>query len=271
MIKFQITALAKPRPKGTEVIFRKVEPSLGTKRQYNQELNKFLHGMAAAYRLSVLPALRNHRQFTVDSGRQKAVDDETWFTSFEARLDQLEAVVNGAVASILLLEATRHTKKFIGAAKAALEIDIGTVIRNEDLAGYLEDAATRNAALIKSLRSDVVKEVRVMVLNAKTNGTSIKQLTADIRTRFKVAQSRANLIAEDQMNKLTADMNRIRQTQAGIDSYTWQTSGNERVRPLHRRLNGLRYRWGQRTGAEGGLAPGGPVRCRCSARAVVVF
>lgn len=272
MIKFQITALApKKRPKGTELVLRHIEPALGPKRQYVTELNKLLRGIAAAYRSSVLPALKNYRRFANDSERQAVVDDETWFISLESQVDQIEVGVNAAVVGLMALEANRHTKAFIKSARAALGVDLNVVIRNEDLEEYLRDAAARNAALIKSLRGDAIKDIRLMVLNAKRNGISAKKLGADIQARFKIHQNRAKLIAEDQLNKLTGDLNRIRQTQAGIKEYTWRTSSDERVRRLHRRLNGLRYRWGQATGAEGGLPPGQPIRCRCSAVAVVVF
>ena len=272
MIKFDIRDLVtRNRPaKGTEVIFDPVFGTLRAKNQYRKAARAFLNGAAKSYRESVLPALKFYREYATDA-EVDTFDEEAWFIGFEVQLDQLESEFSATIATVLTLEAETHTAAWSRVAKRALGVDLGAVVRNEDLGDYLRDAATRNAGLIKSLRGDVTDDVRRLVLDAKINGTSIKQLTAQIQKRFKVALTRAKLIAEDQTNKLTSDLNRIRQTQAGVKSYHWQTSGNERVRPLHNAINGLLYRWGQRTGAEGGLPPGQPIRCRCSARAVVVF
>ena len=103
------------------------------------------------------------------------------------------------------------------------------------------------------------------------DGRSFKKVANELADRFDISVKRARLIAEDQTNKLNADLNRIRQEQADIDSYTWQHSGDERVRSRHRAINGREYKWGESTDAEAGLPPGQPVRCRCTARAVITF
>lgn len=238
-------------------------------RQYRIAAHKFLRGLAKEYRESILPALRWHRKMTLDSQTQN--DDESWFVALEQQADGLEFALTSNVTALIALEAERHTARWINEAKQSLSVDLSAVVRNEDLSDYLRDAATRNASLIKSLRTDAIADIRRLVIEAKISGQSIKQLTAEIRARFKVAQSRAELIATDQLNKLTADLNRIRQQQAGIDEYVWQDSRDERVRTRHRNLRGKRYKWGEPTGAEGGLPPGKPVRCRCTAKGVVTF
>ena len=96
---------------------------------------------------------------------------------------------------------------------------------------------------------------------------SIKQ--ADIEQILGKQAARADLIAQDQTIKLVADLNRYRQEQAGIKRYRWVSKQDDRVRPLHQRLNGKIYEWGKPTGAEHGLPPGQPIRCRCRAKAVL--
>mgnify|MGYP000156213867 CR=1 FL=1 len=73
------------------------------------------------------------------------------------------------------------------------------------------------------------------------------------------------------VGKFNADLNRIRHEQAGVTEYEWMTSRDERVRARHRKLHGTVYTYGKPTGAESGLPPGQPIRCRCVARAVVRF
>lgn len=257
--------------KGVSVVFNPIEGSLMPYRQYRVAFNKFLRGLSKVYRESILPALMDYRRFNRDSVDIEVVDDEGWFIALEQQANGLEFALTSSVAAIYRLELDRHTMAWMREAQAALSVDLRAVVKNEDLDQYLRDAATRNAGLIKSLKGDVVSDIRRLVIDAKLSGIPAKQLTAQIRERFKVATTRAELIATDQLNKLTSDLNRIRQQQAGIDEYSWQDSRDERVRPRHRALRNKRYKWGEPTGAEGGLPPGQPVRCRCSARAVVTF
>ena len=99
----------------------------------------------------------------------------------------------------------------------------------------------------------------------------MRDLRARLKADFGIADKRAALIAQDQTAKLNSDLNRIRQEQAGVTSYEWRTSRDERVRERHRKLDGTVYKWGEPTGAEEGLPPGKPIRCRCVALGVVDF
>lgn len=265
MIRYQIKTMvkAKDRRGRSSIVLPAIHERLGAKRQYLRALNKMLRAMAKSYRESVLPALKFHRTLTVD--------EESWFTSLEGVADAAESEILAVVGGIITIEALDHTKKFVIMVDKTLSVDLEAIVRNEDLDEYLRDAVSRNAALIKSLKQDAIKDIRRLVLDAKISGRSAKSLSAEIADRFKIHANRAKLIAEDQLNKLTADLNRIRQIQAGVKSYRWQTSRDERVRPRHRNLQGNEYRWGEPTGAEGGLPPGQPVRCRCSARGVIDF
>lgn len=272
-VKNFVPASSRPA-RGVSVVFNPVEGSLMPYRQYRAAANRFLRGIASAYRDSVLPALRTHRRLTIDSAKDAEVnqsDDESWFVFLEQEADGLEFALTSSVAALIRLESERHTARWMREAQRALSVDLSSVVRAEDLEPYLRDASARNASLIKSLRTDAIADVRRLVFNAKISGQSIRQLTVEIRARFAVAQSRAELIATDQLNKLTADLNRIRQQQAGVNEYSWQDSRDERTRQRHRDLRNTRYKWGEPTGAEGGLPPGQPIRCRCSARAVVTF
>lgn len=175
------------------------------------------------------------------------------------------------VREVLDLESKRHTERFSKDVQAAFGIDLRAVVRQEDLGGYLDDAAARNTSLIKSLSQDTVKRIEQAVLAAKLDGRSARDLRKELQKQFGIVSRRADLIAQDQMAKLTADLNERRQQQVGVKEYDWLTSHDERVRPLHKSLDGTRYQWGKPTGAEDGLPPGKPIRCRCVAIGVVEF
>lgn len=270
MHNYSITSIAK-RPKGTIVELPVIEPRLSAEKAYYAALRYMLSQMATETRESVIPLYqaemeqkRVQRAFVGDA-------DRSWFSRLRSLATALQRVASDTVNRILDLEAKRHTETFMASAKRSLGIDLRAVVTQEDLAEYLQTKAAENAALIQSLSEDMVKRIETAVYQNSIAGNSVTTLRKQLTEQFGIADRRARLIATDQTNKLNSDLNRIRQQQAGVTSYKWMTSHDERVRERHRRLDGKTYKWGQATGAEGGLPPGQPIRCRCVARGIVEY
>lgn len=267
MLRYSL-AKAADRPKGTRVLLPPVSPRLAPELQYRAALRRILTAAANEVRESVIPlysADREVRRYTGDAAR------ESWFVRLRAMINELAGVVNGTVRGILDLEGKQHTKGFMAAAKRALGIDLAAVVHDEDIAGYIETAVARNVSLITGFSDDLVKRIEQTVYENSIAGNTVATLKAKLKEQFGISDRRAALIARDQIGKFNSDLNRIRQTQAGVTIYEWMTSRDERVRERHRKLDGKEYKWGEATGAEEGLPPGQPIRCRCVARGVVEF
>lgn len=249
MADYDIRRLTR-RAKGTEVILPGIEESAGGKAAYLKALRAMLRELAGYARTA-----RN--EYDLRELARIAVG--------------LTSIADNMVRRILNLESVRHTETFKATAKRALGIDLRDLVKQEDLGEFLRLAAARNASLIKSLSDDTVKRVEQAVLDNLISGNSRETLRKKLVEDFGVADSRAKLISQDQMAKLNADLNQFRHEQAGITQYIWTTSRDERVRQRHRELEGKKYQYGQPTGAEGGLPPGKPVRCRCVGLGVVEF
>ena len=128
----------------------------------------------------------------------------------------------------------------------------------------LIDSGVRGTGELRS----VLGEVDRVVNEAFDAGLRVEVLAHNLATRFEVTDSRAALIARDQVLKLAGQINRSRQQGAGITHYRWTTSGDERVRPYHWRLNGTRQSWDAPPEvSEDGRRehPGGDYQCRCTA------
>lgn len=249
MTDYDIRKLTR-RARGTEVVLPGIEESAGGKAAYLKALRKMLRELAGFAR-----------------GAQSEYD----LRELARIAVGLTGIANSTVRRILDLEAVRHTETFKATAKRALGIDLRALVTQEDLVEFLRLAAARNASLIKSLSDDTVKRVEQAVLDNLIAGNSRETLRKKLVDDFGIADNRAKLISQNEMSSLNADLNRYRHEQAGITEYDWSTSRDERVRPRHRALEGKRYRYGQPTGAEGGVGPGKAVRCRCIAKAVVQF
>jgi SPP1 gp7 family putative phage head morphogenesis protein len=263
--RYDLAAMVERR-KGTTAILPPIEDSAGARSDYLKALRAMLRGANAYVRSDLLPEVE--REMTANLTRDIG---EGLFARLAGVFGNLAYAAEQMVDRILGLEAKRHTAKFKAQAKKALGVDLSAVVREEDLTGYLENAATRNVGLIRGLSADLVKRFQERVTTALIQGETAKALRKTLTEEFGIADRRAQLVAADQIAKLNSDMNRIRHEQAGVTSYKWMTSRDERVRPLHRELEGKVYTYGEETGAEGGLPPGQPIRCRCIARGIVQF
>jgi SPP1 gp7 family putative phage head morphogenesis protein len=100
----------------------------------------------------------------------------------------------------------------------------------------------RNTELIQ-MEERARAEVREIIEGPLREGIRVEEVRARIQERMGVVQSRAELIARDQTLKLYGQIQEARQTDAGIEEYTWSTSLDERVRSRHTELEGTTQRW----------------------------
>lgn len=120
--------------------------------------------------------------------------------------------------------------------------------------------------LIRSLAEDKLHRVR-RVLD-EHRGARVQDVAKRLREETGASRSKAELIARDQVMKLNAVVTWERHTAAGITEYEWSTSGDERVRPGHARLNGKRFKYAEPPVVDesGRTAnPGEDYQCRCIA------
>ena len=269
MLKYNLASLAASAgvlAPGTRVKLQPIDYRNSTQTAYLKAERVMLKAIAAEVRQTLIPAAQ------ADKRRRLTRDvDQSSFDQLRALSATMARISGDMVERVLRLESIRHTETFRDEARRALGLDLSAIVRQEDLDDYLKTAMARNTSLIKSQADDVVKRIEQAIIQNELAGRSVKDLKAVLVDQLGIADRRAQLIARDQTAKLNSDMNRIRQEQAGIESYEWVTSGDERVRPLHKGLSGNEYSWGQPTGAEGGLPPGQPIQCRCIASAIVDF
>lgn len=163
-------------------------------------------------------------------------------------------------------KADRHV-----AAEVARTIALD-VTQGGRLTALYEAWAAENAALITSIPGQYLDQVADIARQAVSEGTLTRDIARQIEGRYGVTQSRAKLIARDQIGKLNGQLTQQRQTSLGIEEYIWSTSKDERVRDMHRDLEGSTQRWDTPpiTNEKGDRNhPGGDYQCRCVARPVI--
>jgi SPP1 gp7 family putative phage head morphogenesis protein len=131
----------------------------------------------------------------------------------------------------------------------------------------------RNVDLVRSITDDSIGEFSEVLEEADVKAWRVETLRDKIEERFDVSKSRAELLARDQVLKLNGQLTKARHEAAGVKSYEWSTSNDERVRPDHLALDGTINEWteppivDERTGRR--EHPGGDFQCRCVAVPII--
>ena len=127
----------------------------------------------------------------------------------------------------------------------------------DEMKGFVEN----NVALIKSIPQKYFSEIEGITFQGARQGLTINTIKDQIEKRYEVSESKATLIARDQIGKFFGQLNELRQQDVGIDKYVWRTVGDNRVRPSHRDKDGRVFSW-NRPPADTGH-PGWDYQCRC--------
>lgn len=246
-----------------------IHPSASVEIEYYRALISIISGIAKDINDRVISSYQSeYRAGTLLDGVDVSDIDRSLFYSVSQAAITRSRQAEIKVAESLSREAARHTGQFARYVKSITKSDMSTFIRNSDTRAVLKNSISMSAALIKNLSDDALSRVEGAIYRAAVNNTSPKELENELRRQLGISRRRAKNIARDQTSKLNSSLTRLRHEQAGIEEYIWRTSHDERVRPLHRSIDGNVYKWGKPTGAEDGLPPGQPVMCRCSASGI---
>jgi len=167
--------------------------------------------------------------------------------------------------------AQQHSRdEWMRQLRASLGVDI--TVADPDLRHVATAFRRTNTDLITSLVDEHVDRVR-RALSDAGSGTRVEDIAGAIQEATGATESRAALIARDQVLKLNANITSERHVAAGITEYIWRTSRDERVREEHKALDGTRHRYDdppvvdKRRGERAN--PGTYFRCRCTAEPII--
>lgn len=160
-----------------------------------------------------------------------------------------------------------HRKRWIGAVRGALRLDIEPILEQGDVRAIVEAATAQNVSLIRALSREAYRRMEDIVWTAYSDGSTAAQLRKRLREEMGFAPKRARLIARDQLGKFSGSLDKARQEQAGIKRYRWRTVGDDHVRPKHVANNRKVFAWSKRPAHTG--HPGEDIQCRCKAQAIL--
>jgi len=120
---------------------------------------------------------------------------------------------------------------------------------------------------IKKWSNDNILKLRQEVLSNVTAGNRFGSLVSTIQANYQVSRNKAKFLARQETSLAVANMRQQRYADAGVVSYRWSSSGDERVRLRHKELNGKIFQFSDppMSGENGEPGnPGEPFGCRCT-------
>lgn len=157
--------------------------------------------------------------------------------------------------------------------KQTLAIDIREDYYNGEFFGSMIPVwVDQNVDLIKTIPHDTLGRMKEIIYDGWAGKLTATDMASEIRHEYGVSKYKARFIARDQSAKLNAQITRKQQEDAGVSEYIWDTSGDQRVRPMHQKLEGTKHKWDdppivdEKRGRR--CHPGEDYQCRCVALAV---
>ncbi len=288
------------RPRGGKK-FRK-RKGLSRFRKFERELDKFSKQMLEDLQQEVIRSLIPRINLLAESAKKPRIvvlDQIDDGVSMNDLIDQIESQFLGFYSKEQI---SGFLKGFYSDIGIQNDNDINAEFARQNLAigpsaeqqVIIENTVADVTNRFRNLQQNVIGDIRGEIQKGIQNGdrweTVARRLQKSITapkgsespTAFKKAVNRAKFIARNTVSETLGELNKDRQTSAGVELYEWQTAEDERVRPTHVKLgldgknifswsgtvvvDGVEYREAIDPDFSGsGTQPGQPWNCRCVA------
>lgn len=134
------------------------------------------------------------------------------------------------------------------------------------LKDFMNDLINENVSYIKNIEDDAYNRIENIINEHVRRGSPAKTIREEIMKQTGISKSRAQFLAVDQAGSILGQMTAERHFNLGIERFTWDTSGDERVRDTHKALDGKVFSYDDPPTVNGRVVlPGEDYRCRCVA------
>lgn len=255
-------------------------PSYEEKR-YNAALRRIVREVRVDINAQLLPIIKSlQTQYTADAA---IVTNDSWVDLLIGAIDRVFSKWNSpAFEQLVNTLASQFVRSVDATTRGRFERSMRSV--GLDIYGdsptiqeYISLSVYDNVSLIKSIPSQYLNQVRSIVNTNVRAGLRPSAMIPQLMKQYDITENRARFIARDQTAKLSGDLAKKRQIDAGFPYFQWIDSDDERVRDRHDEIanrvtkygKGI-YRWDDPPLSKDGtpIIPGSDFRCRCSARPV---
>jgi len=254
---------------------RAIRPNVGLRLKYRRSLMALIDEMDA----SVLYWIGAEYRASPPALAMDATPSQRMLAKFRALAKKWQRKFDEAAPRIADAYVKGNYYATSSAMKSALR-DAGISIKfklDRAMKDALNASVAENVALIKSIPQRYLAQTEGIVTRAYASGRDLETMVKEIRKLYPKAAGSAELIAQDQSNKLNSTVENARRLELGIQKAIWMHSGGgKHPRKEHQKASGRVYniREGclikdERTGQLEYIQPGQKIRCRCVSRSVL--
>ena len=143
------------------------------------------------------------------------------------------------ISALAEANSVREWKRMV---RQTLGIDIfDDYYRGDFYKGAVRKWVEDNVAMIKTVPQDSLGKLQDIILTGYREGKTIPVIRKSIMASYLVTKHTATFWARDQIAKLNASITEAQHRDAGVRTYIWSTSRDERVRDCHRALDGKEF------------------------------
>lgn len=256
-------------PKRSSIPLRTIAPTGVQVSELSAIYVKVVKAIAASVVEDVLPA---YAEALARRAADSLVRDDV------SKVEQAEASLGEKLRRLILTltpELTRwalryeqyHRRKWVAAAYTATTIDLSAMIGPGDVQEEMAVWIARNVALIRDVSAQAQARIADAVFRGYQGRQPPRTVAKAIQEAVAMSRRRAIFIASDQAAKISAALDRERQVQAGITSFTWREGWPAHPRPEHVERDGQVYQWANPPAELPGELP----RCTCKAQALLTL
>lgn len=167
--------------------------------------------------------------------------------------DQVQAAINSVASEFLTILTARispalrnwciraeqiHRSKWSAAIKAGVGVDLDLILTAQPVEETLGTWLARNVALVTNVSDQAKGRISDAVFRGYERRAPVREVAKEIREAANLGRDRAIRIAADQNSKLSSQLDRERQAEAGLTQFKWRHSGKLHPRSWHRARDG---------------------------------
>lgn len=134
-----------------------------------------------------------------------------------------------------------HRSKWSAAIKAGVGVDLDLILSAQPVEETLAVWLSRNVALCRNVSDQAQGRIADAVFRGYEQRTPVREVAKEIREATGMGRDRAIRIASDQNSKLSSQLDRERQAEAGLTQFKWRHSGKAHPRSWHKARDGKVY------------------------------
>lgn len=277
-------------PDKKDITLGAIAPNDATERAYRAELDRNIKRMCASYTWWIEQAYQRSLMQAQQNGNvvmaQDAADDDkskgNTVNALYAELKRLDNYWSDNFSQLAVTLAKKTAKKWVRdntlawqnkLKRAGFTVDLRLTKKQKT---FLTVKVRENVDLIKSIQSQYHTDVTGIVSRGFLAGRDLASISKNIKERYGVTTRRAALIARDQSNKATSQLNATRQQELGIVWAVWvHSSAGKEPRPYHAKAGREYWIYNIAKGIDfndgfGHVLPGEAINCRCTGRSIII-